>query len=174
MPSIPSAFLIGCFGLLALTACTGQSPVPDVRLGHAILVERRPAELLLAPGPDGMVSVADTRRVKDFVDSWRDGGRGPLRVAIPERLGRGAQDRLLAQLAELVKRRDADASDILPIAAAQGAAGIISPLTISSPSGRPATLKTQACHRAARMSRPRPSAAPPSATSRRWWHIRPI
>jgi pilus assembly protein CpaD len=125
MPSIPSAFLIGCFGLLALTACTGQSPVPDVRLGHAILVERRPAELLLAPGPDGMVSVADTRRVKDFVDSWRDGGRGPLRVAIPERLGRGAQDRLLAQLAELVKRRDADASDILSIAAAQGAAGII-------------------------------------------------
>jgi len=53
MPSIPFAFLIGCFGMLALTACTGQPPVPDVRLGHAIVVERRPAELLLAPRPDG-------------------------------------------------------------------------------------------------------------------------
>jgi pilus assembly protein CpaD len=125
MPPNPSAFLIGCFGVLALAACTGQQPVPDVRLGHAIVVERQSAELLLAPGPDGMVSAADTRRVKEFIDSWRDGGRGPLRVAMPERLGSGAQDRLLAQLAELVKRRDADAGNILPIAAAQGAAGVI-------------------------------------------------
>jgi pilus assembly protein CpaD len=125
MTSIPSAFLIGCLGVLALAACTGQPPVPDVRLGHAIVVERRPAELLLAPGPDGTLPLADTRRVKDFIDSWRDGGRGPLRVAMPERLGRGAQDRLLAQLAELVKRRDADAGNILPIAASDGAAGVI-------------------------------------------------
>ena len=94
MSSIFSAFLIACFGLLALTACTGQPPVPDVRQGHAIVVERRPAELVLAPGPDGMMSVADIPRVKDFIDSWRDGGRGPLRVDLPERLGRGAQDRL--------------------------------------------------------------------------------
>jgi hypothetical protein len=117
MSSIFSAFLTGCFGVLALTACTGQPPVPDVRQGHAIVVERRPAELVLAPGPDGMMSVADIPRVKDFIDSWRDGGRGPLRVALPERLGRGAQDRLLAQLAGLMKRRDADAGNILPVAA---------------------------------------------------------
>jgi pilus assembly protein CpaD len=125
MTSIPSAFLIGCFGVLILTACTGQQPVPDVRLGHPIVVERQPAELLLATGPDGTVPAADTRRVKDFIDSWRDRGRGPLRVAMPERLGSGAQDRLLAQLAGLVKRRDADVGNILPVAAAQGAAGII-------------------------------------------------
>ena len=48
-----------------------------------------------------------------------------MRVAIPERMGSGAQDRLLAQLAGLVRRRDADAGNILPIAAAQGAAGVI-------------------------------------------------
>jgi hypothetical protein len=69
MSSIFSAFLIGCFGVLALTACTGQPPVPDVRQGHAIVVERRPAELVLAPGPDGMISIADIPRVKDFIDS---------------------------------------------------------------------------------------------------------
>jgi pilus assembly protein CpaD len=125
MPPIPSAFLIGFLGMLALTACTGQQPVPDVRLGHAIVVERRPVELLLAPRPDGTLPVADIPRVKEFIDSWRDGGRGPLRVTIPERIGSGAQDRLLAQLAGLVKRRDADAGGILPVAAAQGAAGVI-------------------------------------------------
>src|SRR5687767_14611054 len=125
MSSIFSAFLTGCFGVLALTACTGQPPVPDVRQGHAIVVERRPAELVLAPGPDGTMSVADVPRVKDFIDSWRDGGRGPLRVALPERLGRGAQDRLLAQLAGLMKRRDADAGNILPVAAGQRALGVV-------------------------------------------------
>src|SRR4051794_33336784 len=102
MPSIPSAFLIGFFGMLALAGCTDQQPVPDVRLGHAIVVERRPAELLLLPRPDGTLSSADLPRVKEFIDSWRDGGRGPLRVALPDKLGSGAQDRLLAQLAELV------------------------------------------------------------------------
>jgi pilus assembly protein CpaD len=125
MSSIFSAFLTGCFGVLALTACTGQPPVPDVRQGHAIVVERRPAELVLAPGPDGMMLVADIPRVKDFIDSWRDGGRGPLRVALPESLGRGAQDRLLAQLAGLMKRRDADAGNILPVAAGQRALGVV-------------------------------------------------
>jgi pilus assembly protein CpaD len=40
-------------------------------------------------------------------------------------LGTGAQDRLLAQLAEVVKRRDADAGDILPIAASDGVAGVV-------------------------------------------------
>jgi hypothetical protein len=38
MPSIPSALLIGFFGMLALAGCTGQQPVPDVRLGHAIVI----------------------------------------------------------------------------------------------------------------------------------------
>jgi pilus assembly protein CpaD len=125
MSPISSALLIGFFGMLALAGCTGQQPVPDVRLGHAIVVERRPAELLLAPRPDGTLPSADLPRVKEFIDSWRDGGRGPLRVAIPDRLGTGAQDRLLAQLAEVVKRRDADAGDILPIAASDGVAGVV-------------------------------------------------
>jgi pilus assembly protein CpaD len=125
MPSIPSAFLISCFGLLALAACTGQPPVPDVRLGHAIVVELREAELVLAPRPDGTLAVADIPRVKEFIDSWRDGGRGPLRVAIPERLGSGAQDRLIAQLAGLMKRRDADAGNILPVAASGRAVGVV-------------------------------------------------
>jgi pilus assembly protein CpaD len=125
MPSIPSAFLISCFGLLALAACTGQPPVPDVRLGHAIVVELREAELVLAPRPDGTLPVADIPRVKEFIDSWRDGGRGPLRVAIPERLGSGAQDRLIAQLAGLMKRRDADAGNILPVAASGRAVGVV-------------------------------------------------
>src|SRR5690349_619141 len=124
MPSVPLALLIG-FGVLTLTACTGQTPVADVRLGHAITVERRPAELVVAPGSDGTLSSVDTQRVKEFIDSWRDGGRGPLRVAIPERLGSGSQDRLLTQLAGLVKRRDADAGNILPTAAPAGAAGVV-------------------------------------------------
>ncbi len=125
MPSIPSTFLIGCFSLLALAACTGQPPVPDVRLGHAIAVELREAELVLVPRPDGTLPGADIPRVKDFIDSWRDGGRGPLRVAIPERLGSGAQDRLLAQLTGLMKRRDAYAGGILPVAASERAVGVV-------------------------------------------------
>src|SRR4051812_41457131 len=126
MSSITSAFLIGFSCMLALTACTGQpSPVPDVRLGHAIMVERRPAELVLAPRPDGTLAAADIPRVKDFIEAWRDGGRGPLRIAVPERLGEAAQDRLLARLAELVRRRDADAGNILPVAASPDASGVV-------------------------------------------------
>jgi pilus assembly protein CpaD len=125
MPSISSPFLAALFGVLALAACTGEPPVPDVRLGHPIVVERRQAELLLAPRPDGTLSAADIPRVKEFIASWRDGGRGSLRVAMPDRLGSAAQDGLLAQLAELVTRRDADAGGILPVAAPGGAIGVL-------------------------------------------------
>ena len=125
MPSISSPFLAALFGVLALAACTGEPPVPDVRLGHPIVVERRQAELLLAPRPDGTLSAADIPRVKEFIDSWRDGGRGPLRVTIPERIGSGAQDRLLAQLTGLMKRRDAYAGGILPVAASERAVGVV-------------------------------------------------
>ena len=124
MPSAPSVLLIG-FSMLALTACTGQPPVADVRQAHAITVEMLPAELVVVPGLDGTLSAADTQRVKDFVDDWRDRGRGPLRVATPERLGTRAQDRLLAQLAGLVERRGADAGNILPTAAPEMAAGVV-------------------------------------------------
>ena len=127
MPLISSPFLAALFGVLVLAACTGEPPVPDVRLGHPIVVERRQAELLLAPRPDGTLSAADIPRVKEFIDSWRDGGRGSLRVAMPDQLGSAAQDGLLAQLAELVTRRDADAGGILPVAAPGGAIGVLLP-----------------------------------------------
>jgi pilus assembly protein CpaD len=117
--------LIG-FSILALAACgTGGSPVTDVRQNHAIMVERRVIKLVLAPGLDGTLSAADARRVKDFVDAWRDRGRGPLRVTTPERLETRTKDRLLTHLAGLVRRRGANAGNILPTAAFEEGAGVI-------------------------------------------------
>ena len=125
LPSIPPAFLIGLSCILALGACTDRSPVPDVRLGYPIVVERRPAELVVASRPDGLLPNADIPRVKDFVEAWRDGGRGLLRVAIPQRLDAAAQDRLLAQLADVVRRRDADVRNIMPVVASPTALGVV-------------------------------------------------
>jgi pilus assembly protein CpaD len=125
LPSLPPAFLIGLSCILALGACTDRPPVPNVRLGYPIVVEMRPAELVVAPRPDGTLPNADIPRIKDFIEAWRDGGRGPLRIAIPERLDAAAQDRLLAQLAGVLRRRDADATNIMPVVASPKALGVV-------------------------------------------------
>jgi type IV pilus biogenesis protein CpaD/CtpE len=104
MSGLPPAFLFGIV-LLVLAGCGNGNAKPDAREVHAIHVEMRPAELILMPAPDGALSPADGQRVKDFIDAWRDRGRGPLRVAVPARLGPRAQDRLLGDLKGLVKRR---------------------------------------------------------------------
>jgi len=123
MSGLPPALLFGIV-LLALAGCGNGNAKPDAREVHAIHVEMRPAELVLMPAPDGALSPADGQRVKDFIDAWRDRGRGPLRVAVPARLGPRAQDRLLGDLKGLVRRRGADAGAVMPVAAFSDAAGV--------------------------------------------------
>jgi pilus assembly protein CpaD len=123
MSGLSPALLFGIV-MLALAGCGNGNARPDAREVHAIRVEMRPAELVLMPGPDGALSPADAQRVRDFIDAWRDRGRGPLRVAMPARLGPRAQDKLLGDLKGLVKRRGADAKAIMPVAAFSDAAGV--------------------------------------------------
>src|SRR4051812_48051542 len=123
MNGLPPALLFGIV-LLALAGCGNGNVRPDAREVHAIHVEMRPVELVLMPGLDGALSPADSKRVKDFVDGWRDRGRGPLRVAMPARLGQRAQDKLLGDLKGLVKRRGADAKAVMLVEAFANAAGV--------------------------------------------------
>jgi len=123
MNGLPPALLFGIV-LLALAGCGNGNVRPDAREVHAIHVEMRPVELVLMPGLDGALSPADSKRVKDFVDAWRDRGRGPLRVAMSARLSQRAQDRLLGDLKGLVKRRGADAKAVMPVAAFADTAGV--------------------------------------------------
>jgi pilus assembly protein CpaD len=122
MSSLPPALLFGIV-LLALAGCGNGKAKPDAREVHAIHVEMRPAGLVLMPAPDGALSPADGQRVRDFIDAWRDWGRGPLRVAVPARLGSRAQDRLLGDMKGLAGRRGADAGAVMPVAASGDVAG---------------------------------------------------
>src|SRR4051812_30497206 len=68
--------LIPVTSLLLATAC-GRVPNPE--FAHPIFVQPVPAQLVLAPAPDGSFRADDEQRAAIFLDAYRNGGRGPPR-----------------------------------------------------------------------------------------------
>lgn len=105
MPRFFSALLLS--GILApLAGCTTpEATVYPTEPDHPIQVMPQPRALrVTAPGADGAIPAAERTRIFQFIDDYRDGGRGPLRISVTG-LTPNRADRTLGMVRDLAQRR---------------------------------------------------------------------
>lgn len=118
-------FATGVAILVLLAGCTTpEATVYPTEPVYPIQAMAQPRALrVAAPGADGQIPAAERTRIFQFIDGYRDGGRGPLRISVTG-LTPNRADRTLDTVRDLAQRRGLPPEALLTAAVPGGAPGV--------------------------------------------------